>query len=59
MEEENKKMTTESSKAIALRFATAGWGNVDGWERVWDEIVAADIIWHHCALPEPIQGISE
>ncbi|MFM2303631.1 MAG: hypothetical protein RLZZ135_1041 [Cyanobacteriota bacterium] len=50
-------MNSENSKVIALRFAQAGWGNVDGWEKVWDEVVAADIIWHHCALPSPIQGI--
>jgi steroid delta-isomerase-like uncharacterized protein len=50
-------MNTENSKVIALRFAQEGWGNVDGWEEVWEEVVAPDIIWHHCALPAPIQGI--
>lgn len=49
-------MNSETSKVIALRFANEGWGNIDGWEKVWDEVVAADIIWHHCALPSPIQG---
>lgn len=48
---------TEQSKLIALRFAQDGWGNVDGWEKVWEEVVAADLIWHHSALPEPIHGI--
>jgi steroid delta-isomerase-like uncharacterized protein len=51
-------MNAEVSKAIAHRFATAGWGNVAGWEAVWDEVVAADIIWHHAALPQPLQGIA-
>ncbi len=51
-------MNTEESKAIALRFATAGWGNVAGWEAVWDEVVATDVIWHHAALPQPLQGIA-
>jgi steroid delta-isomerase-like uncharacterized protein len=55
--EKEDYMNTEDSKAIALRFATEGWGNVDGWEKVWDEVVAADVIFHHCALPEPIHGI--
>jgi steroid delta-isomerase-like uncharacterized protein len=51
-------MNTESSKAIALQFAQAGWGNVVGWETVWDEVVATDVIWHHSALPQPLVGIS-
>jgi steroid delta-isomerase-like uncharacterized protein len=50
-------MVSNNSKDVALRFATAGWGNVTGWEKVWDEVIATDIIWHHCALPAPIQGI--
>jgi steroid delta-isomerase-like uncharacterized protein len=50
-------MNSEHSKTIALRFAREGWGNIAGWEKVWDEVVAEDIIWHHCALPAPIQGI--
>lgn len=50
-------MNTENSKIIALRFAQEGWGNVNGWEKVWDEVVDTNLIWHHCALPEPIQGI--
>jgi steroid delta-isomerase-like uncharacterized protein len=50
-------MKNEDAKAIALQFAQEGWGNVAGWEKAWDEVVATDIIWHHCALPAPIQGI--
>jgi steroid delta-isomerase-like uncharacterized protein len=50
-------MNAENSKAIALRFAQKGWGNMAGWEKIWDEVVATDIIWHHCALPAPITGI--
>jgi steroid delta-isomerase-like uncharacterized protein len=50
-------MNSEHSKTIALRFAREGWGNIAGWEKIWDEVVDKDIIWHHCALPAPIQGI--
>lgn len=50
-------MNTENSRITALRFAQEGWGNVNGWEKVWDEVVGTNLIWHHCALPEPIQGI--
>ncbi|MGF1478138.1 MAG: ester cyclase [Cyanophyceae cyanobacterium] len=44
----------EQNKSIALRFAEQGWGNVDGWEKVWDELVAEDIVLHFCSWSEPI-----
>jgi steroid delta-isomerase-like uncharacterized protein len=50
-------MVTEENKAIALRFAIDGWGNVEGWQKVWDEVLATDLLWHHCALPAPIHGV--
>jgi predicted ester cyclase len=47
----------EQNKSIALRFAKEGWGTNSNWQKIWDEVVATDIIWHHCALPAPLQGI--
>jgi len=29
---------SEQNKAIALSFAKDGWGTVDGWEKVWNEL---------------------
>jgi steroid delta-isomerase-like uncharacterized protein len=57
MEFKEMYMNTEDSKVIALRFATEGWGNVQGWGTVWDDVVAADVIYHHPGLPNPIQGL--
>lgn len=50
-------MTVEHNKAIALRLATAGWGTVPGWEKVWDELVAENMIQHFCSQAEPICGL--
>lgn len=47
----------EQNKSIALRFAKDGWGNVNGWEKVWDELVAKDMIQHFCSSSEPICGL--
>ena len=47
----------EQNKSIALRFAKEGWGNVNGWETVWDELVAQDVIQHFCSSSEPICGL--
>lgn len=41
-------MSIAQNKAIALRFAKEGWGNVPGWDRVWDELVAQNFVWHFC-----------
>jgi len=32
----------EQNKAIALSFAKDGWGTVDGWEKVWNELMIGD-----------------
>ncbi len=50
-------MSIEQNKAIALRLAKDGWGNVSGWEEVWDELVADDVIQHFCSFNEPILGL--
>jgi steroid delta-isomerase-like uncharacterized protein len=50
-------MTTESSKAIALRFATAGWGTNPNWQETWDELMSNDVIHHFNSSPEAIVGL--
>lgn len=41
-------MSVEQNKAIALHFAKDGWGNIPGWDQVWNELVAEDFVWHFC-----------
>ncbi|MBW4550668.1 MAG: ester cyclase [Aphanocapsa sp. GSE-SYN-MK-11-07L] len=48
---------TEHNKAIALRFAQAGWGTNPGWEKIWDQVMAADVVYHFNSSPEPIVGL--
>jgi steroid delta-isomerase-like uncharacterized protein len=50
-------MTTKQSKAIALRFANQGWGTNQGWEHIWDELVASDVVQHFNSGAEPIIGV--
>ena len=50
-------MSSEQNKAIALSFAKDGWGTVDGWEKVWDELMASDVVLHFCSWSEPIRGL--
>lgn len=50
-------MSIEENKAIALRFATEGWGTNASWEKVWDELVAPDLVQHFCSWSEPIVGL--
>jgi predicted ester cyclase len=50
-------LSIEQNKAIALRFATAGWGTVGDWEKVWDELVAPNVIHHFNSWAEPICGL--
>jgi predicted ester cyclase len=50
-------MSVEQNKAIALRLATKGWGTVSGWEKVWDELVAEDMIQHFCGAKDVISGL--
>ena len=48
---------TEQNKSIALRFAKEGWGTVDGWEKLWDELMSPDIVLHFCSSSETIHGL--
>jgi predicted ester cyclase len=50
-------MSIEQNKAIAMKLATDGWGTVSGWEKIWDELVAEDIIRHFCSTKQPIVGL--
>jgi predicted ester cyclase len=47
----------QTNKAIALRYAKAGWGNQPNWEKVWDELVAPNYVLHFNSFPEPIVGL--
>ena len=50
-------MSIEQNKQIALRFATDGWGTMPNWERVWDELVSPNVMYHFNSSPEPIIGL--
>ena len=50
-------MSSEQNKAIALRFATEGWGTNPNWEKAWDELISPDIVHYFCSWAEPIRGI--
>ena len=45
------------NRALALRFATEGWGTNPAWEAVWDELLHPDITQHFCSFPDPIVGL--
>jgi steroid delta-isomerase-like uncharacterized protein len=47
---------TAACKDLAMRFTIEAWGTKSNWQKVWDEVIAPDVIFHHAALPEPIQG---
>lgn len=47
----------QTNKAIALRFAKEGWGTSDGWEKVWDELMAPNVVYHFNSFSEPIVGL--
>jgi len=49
-------MSIEQNKAIALRFAKEAWGNVPGWDKVWDELVVENFVWYFCGSSEPIRS---
>jgi steroid delta-isomerase-like uncharacterized protein len=51
------KGQAETNKAIALRLATEGWGTQPDWEKVWDELVAPDMVQHFNSFPDPIVGL--
>lgn len=57
LKETSMSTLIEQNKSIVLRFAKEGWGTVAGWEKIWDELVASDIILHFCSWSEPICGL--
>lgn len=50
-------MLTKQNRAIALRFAQEGWGTNLGWEKIWDELMAPDVVHHFNSEAEPIVGL--
>ena len=48
---------SQVNKAIALRFATEGWGTQSNWQQVWDEVMAPDAVYHFNSLPEVVVGL--
>ena len=50
-------MSIEQNKQIALRFARDGWGTMPNWERVWNESMSANVVYHFNSSPEPIIGL--
>jgi hypothetical protein len=50
-------MCIAENKQIALRFAQDGWGTMPNWERVWDELISPDVVYHFNSSPEPIIGL--
>jgi len=48
---------SEINKAIALRFATEGWGTNANWQQAWNELVAEDIVYHFNSSPDPVVGL--
>jgi predicted ester cyclase len=59
MPSQSKTSLSQVNKAIALRYAKEGWGTQPNWERVWDELVAPDMVLHFNSFPEPIVGLEE
>jgi predicted ester cyclase len=53
----SKAELSQENKAIALRYATAGWGTQPNWEQVWDELVAPNMVLHFNSFPEPVVGL--
>ncbi|MEL6494451.1 MAG: ester cyclase [Cyanobacteria bacterium J06623_7] len=51
-------MSIERNKEIALRLAIDGWGTASGWEQVWDELVATDVVQYFCSSSNSIQGLA-
>ncbi len=47
----------EQNKSIALRFAQDGWGTNPNWQKTWDELMSADVMYHFNSAAEPIVGL--
>jgi predicted ester cyclase len=53
----NPATSTEQNRAIAMRFAQEGWGTNLSWEKVWDELVSPNLIYHFNSAAQPIVGL--
>jgi steroid delta-isomerase-like uncharacterized protein len=40
-----------------LRYAKEGWGTQPNWDKVWDELIAPDVVLHFNSFPNPIVGL--
>jgi steroid delta-isomerase-like uncharacterized protein len=54
---QSKAELSQVNKAIALRYAKEGWGTQPNWEKVWDELVASNLVQHFNSFPDPIVGL--
>ena len=50
-------MSIEQNKQIALRFAKDGWGTMPNWEKVWDELMSENVVYHFNSSPETIVSL--
>ena len=48
---------TGKNRAIALRYATEGWGTEPYWQKIWDELLALNVTQHFASQPQPIVGL--
>jgi predicted ester cyclase len=52
------KPLAEQNRAIALEFATAGWGTKPNWEKTWDKVVSPKFVQHFNSMAQPIVGLA-
>jgi predicted ester cyclase len=52
------KPLAEQNRAIALEFATAGWGTKPNWEKTWDKVVSPKFVQHFNSTAQPIIGLA-
>jgi predicted ester cyclase len=52
------KPLTERNRAIAMEFATAGWGTMPNWEKTWDKVVSPKFVQHFNSTAQPIVGLA-
>jgi predicted ester cyclase len=52
------KPLSERNRAIALEFATEGWGTKPTWEKTWDKLVSPKFVQHFNSTAQPIVGLA-
>ena len=57
MEKIRMTILSEKNKAVALRFARDGWGTQSNWERVWDDVMSDQVVYHFNSTAEPMIGL--